>query len=66
MLLVHNNVNTGDGFANHTDLAQFGGCTTGDLSNLKGAELGLQVIELLGQLFFLFAAQIGALDTRLE
>ncbi len=66
LLLVHHNVHTGDGFADHTDLAELGSRTTSDLGNFEGTEFGLQILELLGQLFFLLASQLGALDARLK
>ena len=48
LLLVHHNVHTSDRFANHSDLAQLGGCTTSNFSHLKAAKFGFQVIELFG------------------
>lgn len=66
LFLVHHNVHTGNGFANHTDFAQLRGRSAGDLSHFEATKFGLQIIELLGQLFFLLGSQLGALDARLK
>lgn len=58
LLLVHHNVDPGDGFAHNTNLGELGGSTTGNLRHTEGAELDFEVFELLGQLLFLLLAQL--------
>lgn len=66
LLLVHNNVNTSDGFTDNTNLGQFGSGATGDLGHPQGAQLILEVFQLLGQLILGLVAELGALDLTLE
>merc|ERR1719384_41274 len=62
LLLVHHDVNTGVGFPDDPDLGELGGGATSHLGHTELSELGLQVIELLGKVFLLLLAKLGALD----
>ena len=77
LLLVHDDVHPSDGLPHNSDLGEFGGGTTGylrlsmdklnktcitHLSDAELGELGLEIIQLLGQLLLLASAQLGALD----
>ena len=66
LLLVHHNVDPGDGLAHDPDLAELGGGSTGHLGNFEGGQLVLQVVELLAQLLLLHLTELVALVASLE
>ena len=66
LLLVHDNVNPGDGLAHDPDLAELGSGSAGHLGNFEGGQLVLQVVELLAQLFLLHLTELVALVASLE
>ena len=58
LLLVHHNVDPGDRLSDDSDLGELGGGAAGHLGHPKGAQLGLEVLELLDQLLLLLLAQL--------
>ena len=66
LLLVHDDVDAGDRLADDADLGELGGRAAGDLGHAEGGELGLELVELLGQLLLLLGAKLAALDLALE
>jgi len=62
LLLVHDDVNAGDGLPDDADLGELGGGSSSHLGDAKLSELGLEIIELLGEVFLLLLAKLGALD----
>ena len=66
LLLVHHNVDPGNGFADHTDLGELGGGPAGDLGHPQKAQLMLESIQLLGQFLLLLGTELGALDFNLK
>ncbi len=66
LLLVHDDVDPGDRLAHDPDLGELGGGSAGNLSNPEAAQLGLEVLELFGQLLLLLLTQLGALDFGLQ
>ena len=66
LLLVHDDVDAGDRLADDADLGELGGRAAGDLGHAEGGELGLELVQLLGQLLLLLGAKLAALDLALE
>ncbi len=66
LLLVHDDVDPGDGLAHDADLGQLGGGAAGHLGHPKAGQLRLEVIQLLRQLLLLLGAQLAALDFDLK
>ena len=66
LLLVHHNVDPGDGLAHDPDLAELGGGSAGHLGNFEGGQLVLQVVELLAQLLLLHLTELVALVASLK
>ena len=66
LLLVHDNVDPGDGLANDADLGELGSGATSHLGHLQGCQLVLEVVELLAQLLFLHLTKLVALIASLE
>ena len=62
LLLVHHDVDAGDGLPDHADLGELGGGAAGDLGHAELGQLSLEVIQLLGQVFLLLLAKLRALD----
>ena len=66
LLLVHDNVDPGDGLAHDPDLAELGSGSAGHLGNFEGGQLVLQVVELLAQLLLFHLTELVALVASLE
>lgn len=52
--------------ANYLHLGQLRGSASGDLGHTQVQQLGLELLQLLGQLLLLLLAQFGALDFHLR
>ena len=61
LLLVHHDVDAGDGLPDDADLGELGGGPTGHLGHSQLGELSLEIIQLLGQFLLLLLAELGAL-----
>ena len=62
LLLVHHDVNAGDGLTDDADLGELGGGAPSHLGHAELGKLSLEVIKLLGQVFLLLLAKLRALD----
>merc|ERR1719346_372000 len=62
LLLVHHGVDPGDALPDHPDLAQLGRGSPGHLGHSQLSQLSLEITQLLGQVFLVLLAQLGALD----
>ena len=62
LLLVHHGVDPGDTLPDHPDLAQLGRGSPGHLGHSQLSQLSLEITQLLGQVFLVLLAQLGALD----
>jgi len=62
LLLVHHDVDAGDGLPDDADLGELGGGSSGHLGHSQLGKFSLEVIQLLGQVFLLLLTKLRALD----
>ena len=60
--LVNDGQHTGDGFANHSDLGEFGSRAACHFSHVQLGQFHLEVLQLFQQLLLLLAAKVSSLN----
>lgn len=66
LVLAIDGQHTRDGLADNLDLGKLVGSSSSDLCDAKGAELGLQVLELIEQIALALIPELMSLNCRIQ